>query len=49
MIIKNICFSYAIQLISMGETSKDNLYLGVVLSLVVIVTAVFSHYQGPML
>ena len=41
-----LCFSsYTIQLLSSGEASEDNLYLGIVLSLVVIVTAVFSYYQ----
>ena len=41
-----LCFiSYGIQCATYEEPADDNLYLGIVLSIVVIVTAVFSYYQ----
>uniref|UniRef100_A0A6Q2YX01 Sodium/potassium-transporting ATPase subunit alpha n=1 Tax=Esox lucius TaxID=8010 RepID=A0A6Q2YX01_ESOLU len=41
-----LCFlAYAIQAVSEEEPANDNLYLGVVLSVVVIVTGCFSYYQ----
>uniref|UniRef100_A0A8C6U157 Sodium/potassium-transporting ATPase subunit alpha n=1 Tax=Neogobius melanostomus TaxID=47308 RepID=A0A8C6U157_9GOBI len=38
-------FAYSIQAASEYEPVKDNLYLGIVLSAVVIITACFSYYQ----
>ncbi|XP_076838201.1 sodium/potassium-transporting ATPase subunit alpha-2 [Brachyhypopomus gauderio] len=38
-------FAYGIQVASEDEPAKDNLYLGVVLSAVVIITGCFSYYQ----
>ncbi|CAF95281.1 unnamed protein product [Tetraodon nigroviridis] len=41
-----LCFlAYAIQAASEAEPANDNLYLGVVLSAVVIITGCFSYYQ----
>ncbi|GIY22371.1 hypothetical protein CDAR_593931 [Caerostris darwini] len=41
-----LCFiAYSIQTTSMEEAPDDNLYLGVVLAAVVIVTGIFSYYQ----
>ena len=41
-----LCFiAYSIQATTFEEAPDDNLYLGVVLSVVVIVTGVFSYYQ----
>jgi len=41
-----LCFiSYALQAATYEHPSDDNLWLGIVLAIVVIVTAVFSHYQ----
>jgi sodium/potassium-transporting ATPase subunit alpha len=41
-----LCFlAYTIQATTLEEPPDDNLYLGVVLSVVVIVTGVFSYYQ----
>jgi sodium/potassium-transporting ATPase subunit alpha len=41
-----LCFaSYGIQSAATGDSSKDNLYLGLVLSFVVVTTAVFSYHQ----
>ncbi|XP_054722785.1 sodium/potassium-transporting ATPase subunit alpha-like [Uloborus diversus] len=41
-----LCFiAYSIQASTFEEAPDDNLYLGVVLSVVVIVTGVFSYYQ----
>jgi len=41
-----LCFiAYGILVATEEEPSKDNLYLGVVLALVVIVTGIFSYYQ----
>ncbi|CAH8625032.1 unnamed protein product [Heterobilharzia americana] len=41
-----LCFiAYGIQKSSEGEDVKDNLYLGIVLSAVVIITGCFSYYQ----
>uniref|UniRef100_A0A8D2B702 Sodium/potassium-transporting ATPase subunit alpha n=1 Tax=Sciurus vulgaris TaxID=55149 RepID=A0A8D2B702_SCIVU len=41
-----LCFlAYGIQLYSKQEPPKDNLYLGIVLSIVVIITGCFSYYQ----
>ncbi|KAH9389400.1 Sodium/potassium-transporting ATPase subunit alpha-1 [Tyrophagus putrescentiae] len=38
-------FAYAIQATSEDEPQPDNLYLGIVLSVVVIITGCFSYYQ----
>uniref|UniRef100_A0A3P8XJG0 Sodium/potassium-transporting ATPase subunit alpha n=1 Tax=Esox lucius TaxID=8010 RepID=A0A3P8XJG0_ESOLU len=41
-----LCFlAYTIQAVSEEEPANDNLYLGIVLSVVVIVTGCFSYYQ----
>ncbi|XP_035208172.1 sodium/potassium-transporting ATPase subunit alpha-like isoform X1 [Stegodyphus dumicola] len=41
-----LCFiAYSIQTTSMEEAPDDNLYLGIVLAAVVIVTGIFSYYQ----
>lgn len=41
-----LCFvAYSIQASTSEEPSDDNLYLGIVLSAVVIVTGIFSYYQ----
>uniref|UniRef100_A0A8D0AYL4 Sodium/potassium-transporting ATPase subunit alpha n=1 Tax=Sander lucioperca TaxID=283035 RepID=A0A8D0AYL4_SANLU len=41
-----LCFlAYSIQAVSEDEPANDNLYLGVVLSAVVIITGCFSYYQ----
>jgi len=41
-----LCFlAYAIQASTLEEPPDDNLYLGIVLSVVVIVTGIFSYYQ----
>lgn len=41
-----LCFvAYSIQATTSEEPSDDNLYLGIVLSAVVIVTGIFSYYQ----
>ncbi|XP_067129300.1 sodium/potassium-transporting ATPase subunit alpha-like [Centruroides vittatus] len=41
-----LCFvAYSIQAASLEEAPDDNLYLGIVLSVVVIVTGCFSYYQ----
>ncbi|NXS60884.1 AT1A1 ATPase, partial [Brachypteracias leptosomus] len=41
-----LCFlAYAIQSLTEEEPNNDNLYLGVVLSAVVIITGCFSYYQ----
>jgi len=41
-----LCFvSYSLQAATYEDPPDDNLYLGIVLSVVVIVTAVFSYYQ----
>lgn len=41
-----LCFiAYSIQATTFEEAPDDNLYLGIVLSVVVIVTGVFSYYQ----
>ncbi|XP_060728039.1 sodium/potassium-transporting ATPase subunit alpha-2 [Tachysurus vachellii] len=41
-----LCFlAYGIQFASEGEPANDNLYLGIVLAAVVIVTGCFSYYQ----
>ncbi|KAF8789276.1 Sodium/potassium-transporting ATPase subunit like protein [Argiope bruennichi] len=41
-----LCFiAYSIQATTFEEVPDDNLYLGIVLSVVVIVTGVFSYYQ----
>lgn len=41
-----LCFvAYSIQATSMDDLPKDNLYLGIVLATVVIVTGIFSYYQ----
>uniref|UniRef100_A0A8C9UMG4 Sodium/potassium-transporting ATPase subunit alpha n=1 Tax=Spermophilus dauricus TaxID=99837 RepID=A0A8C9UMG4_SPEDA len=41
-----LCFlAYCIQLYAHQEPSKDNLFLGMVLSVVVIITGCFSYYQ----
>jgi len=41
-----LCFiSYGLQCATYEDPSDDNLYLGIVLAIVVIVTAVFSYYQ----
>ena len=38
-------FAYAIQSTSEEEPAPDNLYLGIVLAVVVIITGIFSYYQ----
>jgi len=41
-----LCFvAYSIQASTSEEPADDNLYLGIVLSAVVIVTGIFSYYQ----
>jgi sodium/potassium-transporting ATPase subunit alpha len=41
-----LCFiAYSIQASTVEEPADDNLYLGIVLSAVVIVTGIFSYYQ----
>lgn len=41
-----LCFiAYSIQAASVEEPADDNLYLGIVLAAVVIVTGIFSYYQ----
>lgn len=41
-----LCFiAYSIQATTSDEPNDDNLYLGVVLSAVVVVTGIFSYYQ----
>ena len=41
-----LCFlAYTIQATTGGDPSPDNLYLGIVLAAVVIITGVFSYYQ----
>ncbi|CAL8111928.1 unnamed protein product [Orchesella dallaii] len=41
-----LCFvAYAIQAGTYEDASKDNLYLGAVLAIVVIITGIFSYYQ----
>lgn len=41
-----LCFiAYSIQASTSDEPADDNLYLGVALAVVNIVTGVFSHYQ----
>ena len=41
-----LCFiAYSIQATAFEEPPDDNLYLGIVLSVVVIVTGIFSYYQ----
>ena len=41
-----LCFvAYSIQAATFEEPPNDNLYLGVVLAAVVIVTGIFSYYQ----
>lgn len=41
-----LCFlAYGIQASTVEEPADDNLYLGIVLSAVVIVTGIFSYYQ----
>ena len=41
-----LCFlAYTIQATTLEEPPDDNLYLGIVLSVVVIVTGIFSYYQ----
>ncbi|XP_062961020.1 sodium/potassium-transporting ATPase subunit alpha-4 [Cynocephalus volans] len=41
-----LCFvAYGIQMHSKKEPTKDNLYLGIVLAIVVIITGCFSYYQ----
>ncbi|XP_010883994.1 sodium/potassium-transporting ATPase subunit alpha-1 [Esox lucius] len=41
-----LCFlAYMIQVVSEQEPDSDNLYLGIVLSVVVIITGLFSYYQ----
>lgn len=41
-----LCFvAYSIQASTSEEPSDDNLYLGIVLAAVVIVTGIFSYYQ----
>jgi sodium/potassium-transporting ATPase subunit alpha len=41
-----LCFvAYGIQASTSEEPADDNLYLGIVLSAVVIVTGIFSYYQ----
>lgn len=41
-----LCFTaYTIQAATSDEPSDDNLYLGVALAVVNIVTGIFSHYQ----
>lgn len=41
-----LCFiAYTIQALTSDEPADDNLYLGIALAVVNIVTGVFSHYQ----
>lgn len=41
-----LCFlAYGIQLSSQEEVVNDNLYLGLVLAAVVVITGIFSYYQ----
>uniref|UniRef100_A0A914YP86 Uncharacterized protein n=1 Tax=Panagrolaimus superbus TaxID=310955 RepID=A0A914YP86_9BILA len=37
--------AYGVDYVNMDHPSKDNLYLGIVLMFVVIVTGVFQYYQ----
>jgi sodium/potassium-transporting ATPase subunit alpha len=42
-----LCFlAYSIQATSFEEPPDDNLYLGCVLTAVVVITGIFSYYQG---
>ena len=42
-----LCFlAYGIECYSNDDPAEDNLYLGIVLATVVIVTGVFQYYQG---
>ena len=41
-----LCFlAYSIECVSNEDPAEDNLYLGIVLSAVVIITGVFQYYQ----
>ncbi|XP_043541169.1 sodium/potassium-transporting ATPase subunit alpha-1-like, partial [Chiloscyllium plagiosum] len=41
-----LCFlAYSIQVVMEDEPAKDNLYLGIVLAAVVMITGCFSYYQ----
>ena len=42
-----LCFlAYSIECYSNDDPAEDNLYLGIVLAAVVIITGVFQYYQG---
>ncbi|CAG2171115.1 unnamed protein product, partial [Oppiella nova] len=38
-------FAYGIEVVTSGEPNPDNLYLGIVLTVVVIISGVFAYYQ----